>query len=183
MLENLFFDTKTHTYILTAPIKCFKCQKKMMGIGIIQSCFSKNKSFYRIYCQECQGKIKPDNLSIVKSILFARIVLRIKEHFIPIYLQPPELIDTRNSRTGLALGVWEASQTNNEGVKIVDKAIISRNPNCNIQLDAKNKDDIRISLENKNKSLLIDEADDYLKTLAFAEPLIESKEKKLIENV
>jgi len=181
MINNLFFDTKKHSYVLVAPVNCFTCEENIKDVAIIYSCFSKNNSFCRIYCRECQAKINIDYLSIVKSILFSRMVLNVKEHFIPISLQPPDLVDSRNPKTGLSTGVWEASHVKNEGVKIIDNAIVSRDPNRNKQIDANNKSDIKLSLEIKDKNLILEEADDYLLSLMNSQPVIESDEKKLLD--
>lgn len=108
---NLFFDPRTKHYFYTGDAKCFSCHKDIESFVVIQTAFSKKKSYNRCFCIGCINKIRNDaTYTELKSAIKTDVV---PQTAFPIFFNKPTLTSGKS--------VFEVADITDDGVKVIDR--------------------------------------------------------------
>ncbi len=181
---RLFYRPKDESYYFIPEdrLTCVLCKKEIIISVIFEFNWGKKKSDIQTYCIDCIPKMKKSReRTQVRERILTILTESIPKDSYPILIKPPNLVDARDSTT-----VFEAAEMNfrrEDGVVVNDRTIhAGRHPDRVDMLEFRNArmKELGSRLKELHTPLRIEQANDYLKMLKQAKPVLpESAEPEM----
>jgi hypothetical protein len=187
--ELLVFDKKNMEYLLVIPedktIKCDNC-KKILDVGRIikvYKAYTRRKMIKGYYCIGCET-IKPREMIITDPVVNATITTDFPPSGIVQSDDPPSLKTCTDTNLFIAVHSDEGITADTSGCQVIDRTVISNDPNRNIELNHKTRDEKLQVIDNRlNKEVKTErQVDKFFDEVLKAKPVIDEYPKKQIQN-
>lgn len=164
--ELLCFSPSKEQYYWTVDGICTKCNKDLSSISFLLWDYYRTNFRQLIYCNKCKNEILKagGKYQEFKQVMLCQ-ASNLPKDVEAVFPERPHLVSSRG------LNIFEVATKNLDGEKIIDNAVACRDPHFMIQSDAKDPLQIKHDLDEIDRRLLPDQADDVLNSLLNADPV------------